>query len=131
MKDILKFNTTENYKGYSDSIEVNLGRCKMLIISGQVPFDEQGNLIYENDLTKQTEQVFKNILYLIKQSNGTIDSLVKLDFFVKDISRINEVRAVRDSFINHNSPPTSTIVEVSNLFKDNILIEISATAIIK
>lgn len=131
MNDILKFNTAESYKGYSDSIEVNLGTCKMLIISGQVPFDERGNLVSENDLTKQTEQVFKNILHLIQQSNGTIDSLVKLDFFVKDISKISEVRAVRDSFVNHKTPPTSTIVEVSNLFKENILIEISATAIIK
>ena len=127
----LKFNSPKEYKGYSNSVEVDLGTCKMLIISGQVPFDEFGKLISNEKIKKQTEQVFKNILKLIEQSNGTIDSLVKLDFFVKDISKIDEVRQVRDTFINKTSPPTSTIVEVSNLFKEDILIEISATAIIK
>ena len=37
-------------KGYSHSAEIDLGNCKMIIISGQVPLDKEGNLVGKDDL---------------------------------------------------------------------------------
>jgi enamine deaminase RidA (YjgF/YER057c/UK114 family) len=47
--------------GYSHAIKIDLGNCKMLIISGQVAIDNKGNVIGKGDFGKQTEQVFQNI----------------------------------------------------------------------
>jgi 2-iminobutanoate/2-iminopropanoate deaminase len=47
-----------------------------------------------------------------------------------DISQIAVVRAIRDQFVNVENPPASTAVEVRRLFRDDILIEIEAIAVI-
>lgn len=122
--------TVSTPTGYSHVAAIDLGNCTMLLISGQVALDANGSLIGKNDLAKQTEQVFINIKNILAASGGTMDHLVKTGIFMRDVSQIQLFRDVRNKFINARNPPTSTLVEVSRLFRDDILIEIEATAII-
>jgi len=117
-------------KGYSHAAVVDLGNCKMLIISGQVALDNKGNLVGKGDFGKQAEQVFQNIRSVVESAGGKMDNVVKLGYFVTDVSQIQTLRAIRDKFVNTKSPPASTLVQVSKLFRDDILLEIEATAII-
>lgn len=117
-------------KGYSQAAVVNMGNSQMLIISGQVALDSLGNLVGDADMAKQTEQVFTNIKNILTSLGGSMDNLVKLGYFTTDVSQIQAVREVRNKFINLKSPPASTLVQVSKLFRNDILIEIEATAII-
>lgn len=117
-------------KGYSQLAEVTLGTGKMLILSGQVALDVKGNLVGAGDIEKQTEQVFINIKNIVESAGGTMDNVIKLNYFMKDLNQIGTVRLVRDRYINTKIPPTSTLVEVSKLFREDVLIEIEATAII-
>lgn len=123
-------NTVSAPSGYSHVAEIDLGNCIMLLISGQVALDGSGALIGKNDLGKQTEQVFANIKNLLAANGGTMDHLVKTGIFMRDASQIQLFREIRNKFINSKNPPASTLVEVSRLFRDDILIEIEATAII-
>jgi reactive intermediate/imine deaminase len=116
--------------GYSQAAVIDLGNCRMVIISGQVALDAKGNLVGKDDIEKQTEQVFTNIKNIVEGTGGAMDNIVKLGFFTTDVSKIQAVRNVRDKFINTQKPPASTLVQVSKLFRDDILIEIEATAII-
>ncbi len=116
-------------KGYSHMAVINLGTCKMLIMSGQVGIDGKGHLA-GNDVAKQTEQTFLNIVALVESEGGSISNVVKLSYFMLDVEQIQTVRAVRDKYINIQTPPASTLVQVSKLFRPDILIEIEATAII-
>jgi 2-iminobutanoate/2-iminopropanoate deaminase len=59
-----------------------------------------------------------------------MNDIVKLSYYLKDVSKIQQVRAIRDMYINTQTPPASTLVEVSKLFRDDMLIEIEATAVI-
>ncbi|RYU90874.1 RidA family protein [Mucilaginibacter terrigena] len=117
-------------KGYSHSAEIDLGKSKMLILSGQVAFDENGTLVGKDDMGKQTEQVFTNIKRIVTDAGGSMNDVVKLTFYLRDVSKIQQVRDVRDKYINTQTPPASTLVEVSRLFRDDVLIEIEATAVI-
>ncbi|GAB3523033.1 RidA family protein [Emticicia fontis] len=117
-------------KGYSQVAKVDLGNVTMLLISGQVPLDKQGNLVGKDDFAKQTEQVFINIKNIIEEAGGNMDHLAKLSYFIRDVSKIQQVREVRDKYVNTKTPPASTLVEVSKLYRDDVLIEIEATAII-
>jgi 2-iminobutanoate/2-iminopropanoate deaminase len=116
--------------GYSQAAVIDLGNCRMVIISGQVALDAKGNLVGKDDLEKQTEQIFTNIKNIVEETGGTMDDIVKLGIFTTDVSKIQAVRTVRDKFINTKKPPTSTLVQVNKLFRDDILIEIEATAIL-
>ncbi|QHS54146.1 RidA family protein [Mucilaginibacter sp. 14171R-50] len=118
-------------KGYSHLAEVDLGKSKMLILSGQVALNEKGELVGKEDVGKQSEQVFANIKHIVEAAGGTMGDVIKLTYYLKDVSKIQAVRDARDKYINIQTPPASTLVEVSKLFRDDILIEIEATAIIE
>jgi len=117
-------------KGYSHAAIIDLGNCQMIVLSGEVPLDSEGNIVGQGDLGKQTEQVFKNIKNIISDLGGTMDNVVKLGVFLTDVSQIQTFRDIRNRFINLKTPPTSTLVQVSKLFRDDVLIEVEATAII-
>jgi 2-iminobutanoate/2-iminopropanoate deaminase len=126
---IVKF-SNPSPAGYSQSVEIDLGKVKLLTISGQVPLDNQGNLVGKGNLALQLEQTFQNIKTMVENAGGTMQDVVKLSYFLKDISQIQLVREVRNRFINVQNPPASTAVEVSGLFRDDILVEIEATAVV-
>ena len=117
-------------KGYSHAAEIDLGKSKMLIISGQVAMDAEGRVVGMNNFEQQADQVFKNIKTIVESSGGTMNDVVKLTFYLRDVSNIVKVREVRDRYVNTASPPASTLVEVSDLFRDEFLLEIEATAVI-
>ena len=117
-------------KGYSHAAIVDLGNSQMIVLSGQVPLDKQGNLVGKDDLTKQCEQVFMNIKNILTDVGGTMDNVIKIGIYMVDVSQIQTVRDVRNKYINLQNPPASTLVQVSSLFRGDVLIEIEATAII-
>jgi enamine deaminase RidA (YjgF/YER057c/UK114 family) len=78
----------------------------------------------------QAEQIFKNIKSIVEEAGGKMDNLVKIGIYITDISRIQDFRNARDKFINVKQPPASTLVQVSKLFRDDVLVEVEATAVI-
>jgi 2-iminobutanoate/2-iminopropanoate deaminase len=130
---IVKFHnptSVSQTKGYSHSAEIDLGNCKMIIISGQIAVDNKGNLIGKDNLAEQTGQVFTNIKNIVTECGGTMDNVVKIGIYMLDISQVQTFRDVRNKFFNEQKPPTSTLVQVSKLVIDGLLIEIEATVII-
>jgi len=117
-------------KGYSQYAEIDMGGSTMIVMAGQVALNKNGALVGKDDIAKQAEQTFINIKHIVEDAGGTMNDLVKLSYYIKDVSKIQAVRNVRDKYINTQSPPASTLVEVSKLFRDDVLIEIEATAVI-
>jgi 2-iminobutanoate/2-iminopropanoate deaminase len=117
-------------KGYTQVVQVDLGNCKMLIISGQVAFDKQGNLVGKDDFSSQANQVFINLKNIIEEQGGTINDLVKIGIYLTDVGQLPAFRDIRNKFINLHQPPASTLVQVNKLFRDDVLVEVDATAII-
>ena len=65
-----------------------------------------------------------------KEIIEVLNDLIKINYYLLDVNQIQTVRDIRNKYINTKSPPASTLVQVSKLFRDDILIEIEATAII-
>ncbi len=125
----LKFNDPSP-KGYSQSVESNLGNSKMVFISGQVAVDKNGEIVGENNLEKQTEQVFQNIQALVEKSGGSMNEVVKIEAYFTDLSEINQFRNAIARFFDPKTPPSCTVVQVERLVNEKFLIEINAVAII-
>jgi enamine deaminase RidA (YjgF/YER057c/UK114 family) len=117
-------------KGYSHIAKIDMGNAWMLIISGQVSLDKAGNLVGKGDFARQTEQVYENIMQIIKIAGGNKDHLVKTGIFILDNANMPILREVRNKYINIKNPPASTLVQVAKLYRDDLLIEIEATAVI-
>lgn len=116
--------------GYSHTAVIDLGTCRMVIISGEVALDKQGNLVGKDDIGIQTGQVFLNIKTILDELRGSMNDLVKIGIYTTDLSNVQAIRAARDKYINLNAPPASTLVQVIRLFRPDVLIEVEATAIL-
>lgn len=122
--------TVAKPNGYSHAAVVDLGKCKLVMIAGQVALDSAEKLVGEGDLQTQTEQVFRNIQNIVLAAGGTMNNVVKLNYYLLDASQVQKVRDVRNKFVNLDQPPASTLVQVSSLVRKEFLIEIDATAVI-
>jgi reactive intermediate/imine deaminase len=113
--------------GYSHVVDAPAGR--VIYISGQVPLDRAGELVGEGDIEAQARQVFENLSAALEAADTSWPDVVKLNFFVVDVTQIGAVRGVRDEYVNTSQPPASTLIEVSRLFRDDVLIEVDAVAV--
>ena len=113
-------------RGYTHVVETGPGRT--VYIAGQVSMDKEGNLVGANDMAAQAEQVFKNLQAALAAVGASFENVVKFTVFVTDIGQLPTVREVRDRYINTSSPPASTAVQVSSLFRPEYLIEVEAVA---
>ena len=109
--------------GYSHAVRAG----GLLFISGQVPLDEAGDIVGA-DMQSQAHQAFQNLATVLATAGVTFDAVVKLTYFVTDISQVPAIRAARDDFVNPDNPPASTLVEVSRLYLPGLLIEVEAVA---
>jgi enamine deaminase RidA (YjgF/YER057c/UK114 family) len=114
--------------GYSHVVEVTEGRP--VYIAGQVPLDRDGELVGPGDLRAQTRQVFANLHTALTAAGAGWEHLIKLGYYVRDASQVTVVREVRDQTLPAGIAPASTLVEVSRLFRDDLLIEIEALAVV-
>ncbi|WP_395762708.1 RidA family protein [Elizabethkingia anophelis] len=131
--DMIQFKNTDSVfqiKGLSQVVEVPLGASRMLILSGQVPVNQKGEVV-GSDIRTQSRQVFQNIQSVLEYCGANFNDIVKLGIFTTDISRIAEFREVRDQFINTANPPASSLLEVKGLFRKGVFIEVEVTAIVK
>jgi enamine deaminase RidA (YjgF/YER057c/UK114 family) len=115
--------------GFSRALEAPAGRT--IYIAGQVPTDASGATVGPGDMTAQAEVVFDKIAALVGAAGGTMNDVVKVNVFVTDMSRMDEVRRVRERHFTESPYPAMTGVEVRALAAPDWLLEVEAVAVIE
>lgn len=115
-------------RGYTHVVEVPAGR-RLVFLSGQVPFDSTGQLVGANDFRAQARQVFENIGLALAGSRANFKDVVKLTIYLKDVADLPVLREVRDQYVNLAAPPASTLVQVTALFRPDVMLEVEAVAV--
>jgi enamine deaminase RidA (YjgF/YER057c/UK114 family) len=106
------------------------GTGRLVAISGQIAFDEAGQLVGCDDAEAQARQVFENLRRCLTAAGGTFDNVIKLTYYVTDTAWLPAIRRVRDTFVDTVQPPASTAVQVAALVRPELLMEIEALAVI-
>jgi reactive intermediate/imine deaminase len=114
--------------GYTQVITATGGTT--VYISGQVALTPDGTLVGAGDVEAQAIQVFDNLRAALEAVGATFEQVVKLTYFLLDASHLPVVRAVRDRYVNVQAPPASSAVEVRRLFREDVLIEVEAVAVV-
>jgi reactive intermediate/imine deaminase len=130
-QDAIRFVKSENLPpspGYSQAVEARGGR--IIYVAGQVAVDRLGKAVGEGDMRAQAQQTFENLKATLEASGARFENVVKLNYYLADITQLSVVREVRDKFINAANPPASTAVEVKRLFREPFLIEVEAVAVV-
>jgi enamine deaminase RidA (YjgF/YER057c/UK114 family) len=113
-------------RGYSHVVSIPTGR--LVWTSGQVAMDANGDVVGVGDWEAQTRLVFENLARALEAAGAGWPDVVKLTFFVIDVSELAAIRAVRDEFVDQARPPTSTLVRVAGLVHPDLLLEVEAVA---
>lgn len=114
--------------GYTQVVEATGGRT--VYVAGQVALDVSGKVVGLGDMEAQTRQVFENLKAALGAVGASFSDVVKLNYYVVDISLVEAIRAVRDEYVDTEKPPASTAVEVSRLFREELLVEFEAVAVL-
>lgn len=115
-------------KGFSH-VAISAGG-PIVFVSGQVAYDGKGQIVGAGDYAAQTRQVMQNLQTALEAANSDLSHILKLTFFVKNISEqaIAAIREARKEFLNDSRLPASTMVGVAGLAKDALLLEVEAYA---
>ena len=107
---------------YSQAIEVN----GLIFTSGQLPIIPESGELINDDIKKATARSLENIKEILQEAGSSLDKVVKVNIFLKDMNDFSSVNEVYSKYFTTNKPARSC-VEVSKLPKDGI-IEIEAVA---
>lgn len=107
---------------YSQAIEVN----GLIFTSGQLPIIPKSGELINDDIKKATARSLENIKEILQEAGSSLDKVVKVNIFLKDMNDFSSVNEVYSKYFTTNKPARSC-VEVSKLPKDGI-IEIEAVA---
>lgn len=121
-KEIISTNNAPQAIGpYSQGIKIG----DMVFTSGQIPINPAtGELI--TDIKKATRQSLENVKGVLEAAGSSLDKVIKVGVFLKDMNDFVEVNEVYAEFFKEN-PPARSCVEVARLPKDSV-IEIEAIA---
>jgi enamine deaminase RidA (YjgF/YER057c/UK114 family) len=75
------------------------------------------------------KQVFENLKARLEEGGASFKDVVKLNYYLTDASDLEALRDTRNSYINTEKPPASTLVVVRRLVREEYLIEVEAIAV--
>lgn len=95
--------------------------------SGQIPLRPDGTMV-EGDIQAMARQCLDNIKAILESAGTTMNDLVKVTVFAKDMNNFQAINDVYKTYFNQ-SPPARSFVEVSNLPR-NAQVEMEGIAVL-
>ena len=114
--------------GFSRALEVPQGRT--IYFAGQVPTDETGATIGAGDIGAQADVCLAKIKEMLESAGGTMHDIAKVTMYVTDMTRMEAVQRVRETYFTRAPYPAMTGVEVTALANPAWMIEIEAIAVV-
>lgn len=108
---------------YSHMIEAG----GFLFITGMDPMDIEKGLIIMDDIDKATELILENLKRLLESVGSSMDKVVKVTIFMKDMADFQKLNAVYARYFPEN-PPARTCVAVKEV-PGNFQLKVEAIAI--
>jgi enamine deaminase RidA (YjgF/YER057c/UK114 family) len=99
---------------------------KMIFISGRGGAAKDGTM--PQDFATQATNTFEDLKKCLALAGATFKDVVKINYFVKDLSSTTELRKIRAQYLNMDAPPAATLVQAG--LGDGVLLEVEAVAII-
>jgi 2-iminobutanoate/2-iminopropanoate deaminase len=98
-----------------------------VFVTAQLPINTQTGKIMTGSMTDLTTLILNNIKTILKTKGVKMNQVIQTTIQLTDIRNYDEMSAAYAKFFNTSIPPTSSVVEVSNLLY-NTSIQISCVA---
>jgi 2-iminobutanoate/2-iminopropanoate deaminase len=110
--------------GYTQVVTTSPG--KLIFISGRGGAAADGTL--PADFATQAKNTFEDLKKCLALAGASFSDVVKVNYYVTDLSNTGKLRDVRASYLNMKQPPAATLVQVG--LGGGALVEIEATAVL-
>jgi len=97
-----------------------------VFLSGQIPIDPKTGEIVDGGIRDQTRRVLENIKAILEEAGCSLNDVVSVTVFLKDLSHFNDFNEVYSYYFSENRPARSTIQAAA--LPKNVLVEIAAIA---
>jgi enamine deaminase RidA (YjgF/YER057c/UK114 family) len=115
----------EETVGYSRAVRVG----SLIEVAGTTAIDERGEVVGRGDPYLQAKFIFEKIGRALAEAGAGFENVIRTRMFVTDISCWEDVgRAHGEVFAAIR--PAATLVQVASLVRDDLLVEIEATAVV-
>jgi enamine deaminase RidA (YjgF/YER057c/UK114 family) len=115
----------EDIVGYSRAVRIG----NFIEVAGTTATDGD-KVIGENDAYAQTVFIFNKIKIALEAADASMSDVIRTRMFVTDISQWEAIGKAHGEFFK-TIKPAATMVEVSRLIDDRLLIEIEVSAVIE
>lgn len=117
--------------GYAHVAKILSG--KIVYVAGQASLDVNGAVVGKGDFVAQFRQVMHNLKLAVEGAGGRPDQFAVLTMYVTDVraylANKKEVGAAYTGVFGKHFPAI-TLVEVSNLYHPDCMVEISGVAVV-
>jgi enamine deaminase RidA (YjgF/YER057c/UK114 family) len=111
--------------GYSQAVRLG----DLVFVSGQVAWDEKGQVVGGSDARRQTERAFANLRAVLESVGSSLGRVAKLTIYATSRDHLVVIREVRhEVFDRLGHYPASTFIVVTGLASAELLVEIDAVA---
>ena len=121
-KVIITDKAPEAIGAYSQAVKAG----NLIFISGQIPLDPSTMEVKSPVFSDQVEQVIKNLDEIVKESGNSLNDIVKITVYLKNLENFQAVNQAMEEFFTKPYPARAA-VEISKLPKD---VEIEMDAIV-
>jgi enamine deaminase RidA (YjgF/YER057c/UK114 family) len=113
---------------YTHVVEV-IAPGKVIYTSGERGGDKDGKI--PPDIRGQSWQALENIRLNLAAVGATFDHVVKINVYMMDLRRDHSTWSeIKQTFVNKAAPPASTTVQVAQLTRDGVLVEVDVVAVV-
>ena len=110
---------------YSQAVVIG----NLVFISGQIPIDSETGKLIQGSFEEQARRVLDNIKAIIEAAGGTMDDIVKVTVYMRDLSKFQEFNRVYAEYFK-GGYPARVVVGVARLPLDAEL-EVEAIAVLQ
>jgi enamine deaminase RidA (YjgF/YER057c/UK114 family) len=125
-KNISSGTPWENIVGYSRAVRVG----NHIHVAGTTAVDEKGQVVGKGDPGTQTRRILEIIGKALEEAGASLKDVVRTTIYVTDIAQWEAVGKAHGEVFSRVKPAT-TMVEVSRLVSDDMMVEIAAEAYVE
>lgn len=101
----------------------------LVFISGMTARVPDGSIAGLGNIEVQTRQVCENVKAAVEEAGGTLDDIVRVDVYVRNMEHFDIIHKVRREYFKAPAP-ASTMVEICKFTSPDYLIEMNAIAVL-
>ena len=113
---------------FSQGVKVTDAKT-LVFASGQVALDKDGNLVGKGDAYAQAMKLLENMKLVLNEAGATFDNVVQIKVYLKDMRDFEAIHRARAHYFL-KEPPSSTLVQISQLVHPDMLVEMDAVAVL-